>query len=231
MSTKSDIFVLVGPPGSGKGSVSGLCIQEFGWKQLSTGNLCRKHIAEQTEIGKQIDFILKSGRLVSDDIIIDMVNEWLAEQLDLGVTVILDGYPRNVVQANALQRFLEQEAYNSVPFYVVEFIIPDSVVIDRICNRAICKNRDCQAVYSLVKGSSLRPKRDMMCDLCDNSLYVRPDDTLGAVKERLKVYHEHADALLSFYKSKGFDVACVDATKPLEDVFKGFKKLVSKEDL
>jgi len=226
MSTKGKIFVLVGPPGSGKGSVSALCIKEFGWKQLSTGNLCRKHIAEQTEIGKQIDFVLKSGKLVSDDIIINMVNQWLAEQLDSGETVILDGYPRNVSQAGALQSFLGQKTYESVPFHIVEFTIPDSVVIDRLCNRAICENRDCQAVYSLVEESSLKPKKEMVCDECSSSLYVRPDDTPQAVKERLKVYHEHADALLGFYREKGSKVLEVDASKPLSDVFDSFKRLI-----
>jgi len=231
MSTKSSVFVLIGPPGSGKGSVSGLCIKEFGWKQLSTGNLCRKHIAQQTEIGKQIDFVLKSGKLVSDDIIVNMVNQWLAEQLDLGETVILDGYPRNVAQAEALQRFLGQKAYKSAPFHVIEFAIPDSVVVDRLCRRAICENRDCQTVYSLIEGSRLRPKKEMVCDECSSSLDVRPDDTPQAVKERLKVYHEHAQALLSFYRERGLKVLEVDASKPLNDVFDSFKKKAGVQDL
>jgi len=225
MNTKSKIFVLVGPPGSGKGSFSNLCIKEFGWKQLSTGNLCRKHIAKKTEIGKQIDFVLKSGKLVSDSIIIDMVNQWLEEQLDLGETVILDGYPRNLKQAEALQKFLgQEEAYKSVVCKVVEFVVSDDTVINRLCSRAICENKECQAVYSLVEGSSLNPKKDMECDVCSSSLYIRPDDKPDAVKERLRIYHEHADALLDFYREKGFKILELGASGSLADIFESFKK-------
>jgi len=230
MSAKSNIFVLVGPPGSGKGSLSHLCIKEFGWKQLSTGDLCRKHIAEQTEIGKEIDFAIKSGKLVSDSIIVDMVNKWLIDQIESGAHVLLDGYPRNLAQAEALDAFLKDEKFSGVGVYIVTFVVPDDVVINRLCKRCICSNKDCQAVYSTAKDSPCRPKKDMICDACASPLQVRSDDTFETIKERLSIYHEYEDAMLSFYAEKGNEILKVDATKPLVEVFENFKKVVGLKD-
>src|SRR5438105_2140053 len=104
-----NIFIFLGPPGSGKGSVSRLCIKDLGWVQLSTGNLCRKHIAKQTEIGKEIDFAIKSGKLVSDDLITNMVLEWFQKDFDDSHTVILDGYPRTIMQAQAFTKLFDKQ--------------------------------------------------------------------------------------------------------------------------
>ena len=108
MNNQKNLIVFMGPPGAGKGSLSQLCVDEFGWVQLSTGFLCRKHIAAQTTIGRQIDFFIKSGKLVDDSLIVDMVEEWLAEQIDQQRGVILDGFPRSVVQAQALDEILKK---------------------------------------------------------------------------------------------------------------------------
>ena len=94
------IVLFVGPPGSGKGTLSQKCVQELGWKQISTGDLCRAHIANETEIGKKIDFAIKSGKLVDDGLISQMVFEWFSEQKNGPHTVILDGYPRTVQTSN-----------------------------------------------------------------------------------------------------------------------------------
>jgi adenylate kinase len=227
---KSNIFVLVGPPGSGKGSFSDLCIKTFGWSQLSTGNLCRKHISNNTEIGKHIDFVIKSGKLVSDSIIIDMVKEWLVEQLDFGKSVLLDGYPRNLNQAKALDGLLNEKKFNNVCFYVVRFIVSDDIVVDRLCGRLVCKNKNCQAVYSTAQGSKSRPKSDMVCDKCSEQLEVRADDNLKTIKERLKVYHEHEGALLSFYTENKKNIIELDASMPIDKFFNNFKKVVGLED-
>ncbi|MFC1842772.1 adenylate kinase family protein [Candidatus Dependentiae bacterium] len=229
MSAKGDIFVLVGPPGSGKGSFSGLCIKNFGWKQLSTGNLCRKQIAQQTEIGKQIDLVLKSGKLVNDGIIVDMVNQWLAKQLGRDKSILLDGYPRNLAQAKALDDFLKQEEFKDVGFYVVRLVVSDDVVVNRLGGRAVCQNKDCHAVYSIIEGSELRSKNNKMCDLCESPLEIRNDDEPEAIKERLKVYHENESALLGFYKDKGQLVFEIDASMPLDEVFDSFKKMAGLE--
>ena len=230
MSSKNNIFVLVGPPGSGKGSLSQLCIKEFGWKQLSTGDLCRKHIAEQTEIGKQIDFALKSGKLVNDGIIVDMVNKWLTEQIKSGANVLLDGYPRNLVQARALDAFLKDEKFAKIELRVVRFVASDEVVINRLSSRCICSNKDCQAVYSMAKDSSFRPKENMICDTCSSPLKIRSDDNLDSIKERLKIYHEYEDSMLHFYSEVGYTILEVDAERSLKDVFENFKTVVGLKD-
>ena len=227
---KNNVFVLLGAPGSGKGTVSAMCIENFGWKQLSTGNLCRKHIAEQTEIGKQIDFVLKSGKLVSDSIIIDMVNQWLSEQLSLGKTVLLDGYPRNSVQAKALDDFLQEDTHKQVGFAVVKLEVPDDVVVGRLSNRRVCQNKSCQAVYSVAENSGCKPKHDMVCDKCGTALEIRNDDKPEVVAERLRVYREHERALLDFYKAQGQNIITISAGRPLGEVFDSFKKKVGLED-
>jgi adenylate kinase len=224
---KSNIFVLIGPPGSGKGTFSDLCIKNFGWSQLSTGNLCRKHVSNNTEIGKQIDFVLKSGKLVSDDIIFDMVKEWLTEQINLGKSVLLDGYPRNLVQAQSLDRLLSEIKFeNTFCIYVIRFAVSDDIVIERLCGRLVCKNKNCQAVYSIANGSVCRPKLDMICDKCLQELEIRTDDNVKTIKERLKVYHEHESALLGFYSEKEKNIIELDASLPIETFFNSFKDAI-----
>ena len=109
-----DIIVFIGPPGSGKGTLSGLCVKELGWVQISTGNLCRKHIADKTKIGQEIDFAIKSGKLVSDNLITDMIIDWFKHVGDQVRTVVLDSYPRTVAQAQALTSFLRRILTQSV---------------------------------------------------------------------------------------------------------------------
>lgn len=230
MSQKSNnVVIFIGAPGSGKGSLSRFVIEKFGWEQLSTGNLCRKNIDEQTEIGKQMDFFIKSGKLVPDSIIIEMVNQWLTEQLLSGKNVILDGYPRTVAQAEALDKFLD-EKFVDTSVRVVKFDVSDDIVIERLCERYVCQNGDCQAVYSMATGSSLRPKKDMICDICSSPLKRRSDDTKEAIAHRLEVYHEHKNKLLDYYRNKAQHIDKIDVKRPLNEIFEDFKQLVGLED-
>ena len=105
---KPNIVIFLGPPGSGKGSLSNLAIKNMGFNQISTGNLCRHHIANATDIGKQIDVIIKAGKLISDELITNMVFDWLGQQVDKFSPIILDGYPRTVNQAIALEAFVKE---------------------------------------------------------------------------------------------------------------------------
>ena len=109
MNSTKKIIVFLGAPGSGKGALSRLCIESFGWKQLSTGNLCRKHVSEGTALGQQIDFALKSGTLVSDDVIIAMGREWIEQEIEGAEGLILDGFPRTVVQATGFLKFFDEK--------------------------------------------------------------------------------------------------------------------------
>lgn len=224
MSHKKTVFIFIGPPGSGKGSLSKMCVHELGWKQLSTGDLCRKHITKGTEIGKQIDFAIKSGKLVTDDLIVKMVDEWLEECFEADECVILDGFPRTVPQAAALNNLIK-EKFHSSEITVARLLIEDDQVVARLSGRYICKNEKCQAVYSLVKGSGLAPKENMVCDACSGELMRRCDDTETSVRERLRTYHKHENKLIEFYQQEGKDVIEFNVEKPLDMVFEDFKKL------
>ncbi len=221
MSFQSEIFILIGPPGSGKGSLSSLFVKELGWSQLSTGNLCRKHIAEQTEIGKKIDLVIKSGKLIDDSVVTQMVAGWFKEHINRVPAVILDGYPRTVIQAGALSDLLKS-TYPDQKVTVVRFVISDDAVVKRLCSRYICENKDCQAVYSLVSGSSLAPKKTGICDVCSGQLVRRDDDVEESIRRRLHVYHKHEQVLIDFYHRVGQSIVEIDADRPIVDIFKYF---------
>lgn len=224
MKTK-DLFVFFGPPGSGKGSLAQLCMQRLGWQQLSTGNLCRKHIAEKTEIGQEIDFTIKSGKLVSDNLIARMVEGWFNEYAPDQCPVILDGYPRTIIQAQALSTLLEQKL-SFVQLRVVNFLISDERVIDRLNKRYICENNTCQAVYSLAGDNALAPKSNLTCNVCATGLTRRKDDEPETIRKRLSGYHEHAKSLITYYKNIDHPIIEISVDKPLNDVFVEFKNLI-----
>jgi len=225
---QQEVFVFIGPPGSGKGSLSGLCVQKLGWEQLSTGNLCRKHIAKGTKIGKEIDFAIKSGKLVSDGLITSMVEDWFSTEVQDKTVIILDGYPRTVTQAKDFNEYVKS-ASDNLKLHVIRFSLSDDEVIARLSSRYICKNKECQAVYSLKSDSSLAPKQKLQCDKCDNVIVRRKDDNKNAVEERLKVYHRHEKELLNFYKEVDQKIDEIDVEKPLNQVFDEFKRVVGLE--
>ncbi len=221
------MFVFVGPPGSGKGSLSQLCVQELAWRQISTGNLCRKHIEKQTEIGKEIAFILKAGKLVSDELITRIVHEGLAKHIEQNTAVILDGYPRTMIQAQLFGKLAEKIV---MPFHIiiVKFSIDDTVVVERLSSRYMCQNQDCQIVYSVRSGSGLAPKREGICDACGSLVDRRKDDTPEVIRERLRLYYQHEQGLLDFYKKAGYALHEFSSDQPLEQLFGQFREKMEK---
>lgn len=218
-----EAYIFIGPPGSGKGSLSKLCIEQFGWIQLSTGNLCRKHILEETEIGKQIDFTIKSGKLIPDELITRLVDEWLHQMVQEEKTVILDGFPRNASQVNNLFSLLN-EKYASLKVKVVRFHVSDETAASRICSRFICMNKQCQAVYSGNVQSGLSSKEDMKCDACGDALGRRDDDSFETVMNRLKVYRDFEDDMLCSLEKLQGRMIDVHVERPLCEIFDTFKK-------
>lgn len=218
------MFIFIGPPGSGKGTLSQLCVTTLGWVQLSTGNLCRKHIAENTQIGKQIDFALKSGKLVSDSLINEMVHEWFGITIQSSDNIILDGYPRTVAQAKSLHDFL-MKRMPEIQVQVVRFFASDEVVISRIGHRLVCSNKDCQQVYS-TNVNARQSRESMICDECSSLLIRRNDDEGSSIMDRLQTYHKHEQELINFYKQVQLVVREFEVEKPLEQVFADFKKIV-----
>jgi adenylate kinase len=225
----STVFIFIGPPGAGKGSLASLCVKHFGWLQISTGNLCRKHIAEQTKIGKEIDLIIKSGKLIEDDLITSMVFDWFSENSDTSTGIIFDGYPRTVAQAEAFDAMLK-EKFPAMPVKVVLFCLTDDVVVHRLCSRYVCQNKDCQAVYSLSSCANRDAVENMtVCDLCSGKLGRRDDDNEIAVRKRLDVYHKHEQQLINFYRDNGSMIIELDASKQLQAVFDDFVHYIGKE--
>ena len=227
MNQEAGIFIFIGPPGAGKGSLASFCIKKFGWLQISTGNLCRKHIAEQTKIGKEIDLIIKSGKLINDDLVTSMVFEWFIEHANKANGIIFDGYPRTVSQAQAFDAMIKAE-FPQVKVRVVLFEITDDMVVSRLCSRYICKNKECQAVYSRSSSSDIASTQAMVCGLCSGPLGRRDDDSELAVRNRLDIYHRHELQLLDFYKKNDFEIITLDASSQLQKVFESFVHIVSK---
>lgn len=221
----SKVFIFIGPPGAGKGSLSKLCSQRRGWKQLSTGNLCRKHIAEETAIGKEIDLIIKSGKLIGDDLITQMVAQWLEESMDVTSGIILDGYPRTLAQARLFGDMIKNKFPHIKP-EVVGLSIPDEKVIKRLSARFVCQNAHCQAVYSAIPGSSQEPRRKSVCDDCSSPLIKRDDDSDGTVYKRIMIYRKHENELLNYYRSTGQKLIELDADRPLDDLYDDFIQVV-----
>ena len=224
---KRNVLIFTGPPGSGKGSLSQLCVSKLGFKQLSTGDLCRQHIEKQTEIGKKIDFIIKSGKLISDSLITQMVYEWFMRYPDDDATVILDGYPRTVVQAEAFNSLITDDTL-PLRVVVVQFAIDDDIVVKRLSSRHVCKNKDCQAVYSENPESMLLPKQAGICDECGHEVGRRRDDEPTVIRDRLRLYHQHEQDLLDFYNNVGYRIVEIDSDKPLSEMFHQFQRAVDR---
>ena len=189
--------------------------------------MCRKHIAEQTKIGKEIDLIIKSGKLINDDLITFMVFEWFTENAGKSSGIIFDGYPRTVAQAQAFDTMLKT-MFPAVRVRVVLFDLSDDVVVNRLCSRYVCQNKECQAIYSLSPHSDLAPAETTVCDLCSGPLGRRDDDNEIAVRKRLDIYHRHEQQLISFYQNNKTEIIKLDASKPLREVFEYFVQIISE---
>ena len=222
VSTRSPIITFLGPPGSGKGTVAQQAYAELGFQILSTGNVCRQHIAEQTEFGKKLEKYLSVGKLIPDKLVIQMVSEWLDGAILQQTGIVLDGFPRTKEQAKAFLSLLSAE-FSGYPFGVIEFSISDDEILQRLRNRIVCENKACQRVYS----DTLPPRKQGICDTCGAKLNKRFDDDISIVKERLKVYAAYKNEILHYYASQNVPVfpLQVNGLNP-EEVFAKFKALL-----
>ncbi|WP_299438008.1 adenylate kinase [uncultured Rhodospira sp.] len=204
-------IVLLGPPGGGKGTQAKRLETKHGWCQLSTGDILRKAIADGTPLGQRVKAILDAGKLVSDDEIMGVIGERL-EQPDCAANgFILDGVPRTLGQAEALERLLAEKG---TPLdAVVEVRVPDEMLMERITGRFFCAA--CKANYH---DSFHRPKVEGVCDHCGSTEFIRrSDDSPETVKDRLASYHEQTEPLLPFYEERGL-LKLVDGTRSMDEV-------------
>ena len=189
------IIIMLGAPGTGKGTIAGILTKELGIPQVSTGDIFRKHIKEQTELGKLAEKYISNGKLVPDDVTIGLVENRLKDD-DVQNGIILDGFPRTVKQAEELDKMLEKDG-KQVDL-VVNLTTPEDEIIERIVNRRICPN--CKAVYNLVLNP---PKQEGICDKCGEKLVQRKDDNKETVKQRFNSYIEQTSPLVDYYDKKG----------------------------
>jgi adenylate kinase len=186
------IFSFFGPPGSGKGTLAQKLVQHNHFMMLSTGNLCREHIARGTFLGQTLDQYIKKGHLVPDDLIVDMVIDWLVTQDDRSNPVVLDGFPRTSGQADKFCAFLQK--HPRYVFRVVLIELSENDIVERLSHRLVCSNKKCQIPFT--KCAKLTS-----CNLCGSALVKRDDDCELVARERLKVYPAYRDTLLEFYKN------------------------------
>ena len=191
------VIIMLGAPGTGKGTVAGILTQKLGIPQVSTGDIFRKHIKEQTELGKLADKYISKGQLVPDDVTIDLVKSRLQED-DVKNGIILDGFPRTVVQAEALDKMLAEQG-RKVDM-VVNLTTPKEEIIERITNRRICSNPECKTIYNLILNP---PKVEGICDKCGSELIQRKDDNRETVEARFENYLEVTSPLVEYYTKKG----------------------------
>ena len=191
------IIIMLGAPGTGKGTVAGMLEKGIGIKQVSTGDIFRKNMQEGTEIGKIAESYISKGQLVPDEVTIKIVKNRLEEK-DVENGIILDGFPRTLEQAKALDKILEEK--NKKIDMVLNLVTPEEEIIERIVNRRVCSNQECKAVYNIVLNP---PKVEGICDKCGSELVKRKDDTEETVKARLKSYFEQTSPLVDYYQKQG----------------------------
>jgi len=213
-------IILLGAPGSGKGTQAQKLIEKFGIPQISTGDLFRSAVKNQTELGKKAKEFMDKGALVPDEIVIGMVEERLS-QPDTKNGFILDGFPRTIPQAQALEKMLAR--LNMKIDAVVEIDVPDDEVIKRIAGRRTCRN--CQAMYHI---ETLKPKVPGKCDKCGGELYQRDDDKEEVIKSRLKVYHSQTAPLVEFYGKKNL-VKKISGMGTIDEIFGKIVKALRKK--
>lgn len=191
------ILIMLGAPGTGKGTVASILTNKLEIPQVSTGDIFRKHIKEGTELGKLADSYISKGQLVPDEVTIDLVKNRLKED-DVQNGIILDGFPRTVKQAEVLDEILEKEGKKVDT--VINLTTPEEEIIERIVSRRVCSNQECKTVYNIVLNP---PKEEGICDKCGHHLVQRKDDNIETVKSRLDSYFELTSPLVEYYEKKG----------------------------
>lgn len=189
-------IIMLGAPGSGKGTLAKELSKEYSLVHISTGDIFRENIKNETELGKKANEYISKGQLVPDELTIDLVKNRLSQD-DVKNGAILDGFPRTAHQAEELEKFIKNN--NQMDTVAVLLDIPDEDLVKRVVNRVICSNKGCGAIYNT---EFRKPKVDGICDICGSKLEKRADDNEKTVRDRLNVYHNNSKEIIEYYNKE-----------------------------
>lgn len=203
-------IIMLGAPGAGKGTQAKQIADKYSIPHISTGDIFRANLKAGTELGKKAKEFMDQGLLVPDDLTCDLVMDRIGQD-DCKNGFVLDGFPRTIPQAQALDAALAK--INEKMDYAIDVDVPDENIVNRMSGRRACLN--CGATYHIV---SIPTKVEGICDRCGNKVVLRDDDQPETVKKRLDVYHEQTQPLIEYYKEQNI-LKTVDGTQPMENVF------------
>ena len=212
-------IIMLGAPGAGKGTQAKMIASKYQIPHISTGDIFRSNIKNGTELGKKAKEYMDQGLLVPDELTCDLVVDRIAQE-DCARGYILDGFPRTIPQAEALENALKK--MNTSIDYAIDVDVPDENIISRMSGRRVCVG--CGATYHLIFK---KPKVDGVCDICGDKLILRSDDEPETVGKRLKVYHEQTQPLIDFYSARNV-LKTVDGTLPMEEVFSAIVNILGE---
>ncbi len=211
-------MIFLGPPGAGKGTQSEKITEKYGIVQISTGDILRAAVKNGTELGKLAKKYMDEGKLVTDDIIIGIVKDRLQEE-DCQNGFILDGFPRTIPQAEALDKMLKEDLKKEIT-HVISLEVPDKYIVERLTGRRSCP--ECGRAYHIKYNP---PKVDGICE-CGGKLIQRDDDKEETINKRLKVYHEQTAALKDYYKDTGY-LYTIDGYGDPDEIFEKIESVLS----
>lgn len=212
--------VLFGPPGAGKGTQAKSICNRYSIPHISTGDIFRKNISENTPLGIEAKKYIDNGQLVPDEVTINMVKDRLQAE-DCKIGYLLDGFPRTVHQANALEEFLNDRKESLDTALLIQ--VPSEFILERMTGRRVCPS--CGASYHVKFNPT---KIESKCDVCGSDIIQRKDDSEETVKERLAVYERQTQPLIEYYKEKNL-LSVVDGTKAINEVFESICKILGSE--
>lgn len=214
-------IILLGPPGAGKGTQAKKIAEHYSLPHISTGDILRENISNNTSLGIKAKSYMAKGELVPDELLITIIRDRLSKP-DCSKGFLLDGYPRTVPQADALQMILTES--NKKLDVVLDIDVDDEELIKRLSGRRVCAS--CGMSYHMIFNP---PKEDEICDKCKGKLYQREDDKPEAIRNRLIVYKKQTQPLIEYYTRKGL-LRTVDGGKDIPEIFGDIKKILEKYD-